>query len=75
MDERIRTIRRVGGSHTVAIPPDLVRAFDLNPGDHVRWEEMQDGIIVKFFKFTENIAPAERVLEPTHAQQGSNNEF
>ena len=38
-----RRIQRVAGAHTVNVPAMIVRAFDLHPGDAMRWTITSDG--------------------------------
>jgi hypothetical protein len=56
----------------MTVPADVVRAFRLSAGDSVFWSLEENGAYAKFFRVT---APAERVQESTHAQEGTNNEL
>ena len=75
MESRDTFLRKIGGSLTLAVPPNIVRAYDLARGDFIRWNFDGNEVRVQLFKLSENIAPAERVQETTHAHQGSNNEL
>jgi antitoxin component of MazEF toxin-antitoxin module len=64
-----RVLRKVGGSLTLSLPQEVIRTYDLSPGDVIRWDVRDDGITIQFFKVTrvvtETVAPtpAERVME------------
>jgi antitoxin component of MazEF toxin-antitoxin module len=45
-----RILRKVGGSLTVALPQEVIRAYRLSPGDIIRWHVGEDEITVQFFR-------------------------
>jgi antitoxin component of MazEF toxin-antitoxin module len=55
--------RRVGGSTLTAIPPQIVRALGLKPGDPIDWERHGDIAILKFYRATTIVTPAQAVEE------------
>ena len=63
-----KTLRQVGGSVAVTVPPEILRAYRLNPGDAIRWIVGEDGISIEFFRVTKTVSvtmepiPAERVM-------------
>jgi hypothetical protein len=57
-----KALRRIGGSLCVAVPPEIVRAFDLRPGDFIHFN-FGDEITMEFYTVTTSVTPAERVLE------------
>ena len=64
-----RVLRKVGGSLTLSLPQEVIRAYRLSVGDTIRWHVGEDKITIQFFKVTrvvtETVAPtpAERVME------------
>jgi antitoxin component of MazEF toxin-antitoxin module len=53
-------LRRNGDSLVMTMPVDLVRAYQLSPGDIVAWDGGWNGATVKFFRVSETRTPALR---------------
>ena len=53
------TIRICGGSNVTRIPPEVMRALGLKPGDPIDWERHGDIAILKFYRATTTVTPAQ----------------